>query len=78
MHHLLFSFITYEVFDLLERCCANFLFTSWNCLLFTILRPWTKEEDAQLMILAHCMQVNGKMPWGKSKFLMICLSAFIV
>ncbi|VDN05493.1 unnamed protein product [Thelazia callipaeda] len=28
-------------------------------------RPWTKEEDAQLMTLAHCMQVNGHMHWEK-------------
>ncbi|KAM3718017.1 snRNA-activating protein complex subunit [Dirofilaria immitis] len=28
-------------------------------------RSWTKEEDAQLMTLAHCMQVNGKMNWEK-------------
>ncbi|VBB27240.1 unnamed protein product [Acanthocheilonema viteae] len=28
-------------------------------------RSWTKEEDAQLMTLAHCMQVNGKMSWDK-------------
>uniref|UniRef100_A0A183E896 HTH myb-type domain-containing protein n=1 Tax=Gongylonema pulchrum TaxID=637853 RepID=A0A183E896_9BILA len=29
-------------------------------------RPWTKEEDAHLMVLTHCIQVNGKMFWGKS------------
>ncbi|VDO26663.1 unnamed protein product [Onchocerca flexuosa] len=28
-------------------------------------RSWTKEEDAQLMTLSHCMQVNGKMNWEK-------------